>query len=173
MMKKLLYAILTLLAVNASGSVSYGATAGEEQFDPMAFTGSWTRKITETRDWYNWTFYLTFIYKDGQSFAQKGTGMLNISTGGKDYKVTLDYSSAGVYAVDGDNLTVHLDPSKTVIAATQEGLPEFVRGILGKVENHFRRTLAKPIKFKIVSVGENQIVLINANRERAVYDRNR
>lgn len=170
-MKKLLLAILTLLAVDASGYVASGAVAGEEQFDPMAFTGSWTRKITETKDWYNWTFYLTFIYKDGHAFAQKGSGVLNISTGGKDYKVTLDYSSSGVYAVDGDNLTVNLDPSKTVIAATQEGLPEFVCGILAKVEKHYRKSLAKPIKFKIVSVGETQIVLINGNRERAVFDR--
>ena len=52
-MKKLLLAILTLLAVDASGYVASGAVAGEEQFDPMAFTGSWTRKITETKDWYN------------------------------------------------------------------------------------------------------------------------
>ena len=167
-MKKLLLTILALLAVNAAGSVNaYGAG----QFDPVAFTGSWTRTITDTKDWYNWTFHLTFIYKDGRAFAQKGAGVLNISTGGKDYKVLLDYSSSGVYAVDGDNLTVNLDPSKTVIAVTQEGLPGFVCGILGKVEKHFRKSLAKPIKFKIVSVGETQIVLINGNKERAVFDR--
>ena len=176
------FAIMALLAFQVP--VVAGVRGGSESRDPAPrssqagfqaaeMTGSWTRKITETKDWYDWTFYLTFFYMDGRDFAQKGNGVLNISTGGKDYKVTLDYSSSGVYAVDGDNLTVNLDPSKTMISATQEGLPEFVCGILAKVEKHYRKSLAKPIKFKIVSVGETQIVLINGNKERAVFDRDK
>jgi len=176
------FAIMALLAFQVP--VVAGVRGGSESRDPAPrssqagfqaaeMTGSWTRKITETKDWYDWTFYLTFFYMDGRDFAQKGNGVLNIRTGGKFYKVTLDYSSSGVYTVEGDDLTVNLDPSKTMISATQEGLPEFVRGILAQVEKFYRKSLAKPIEFKIVSVGEEQIILTNGNKEKCIFNRNR